>query len=68
MSDKTPFEIAQEERSFMLFCRDCASSQGATGLVKDFDRLLEINQRLINKIVQEKTINEEYIDELEKFI
>lgn len=45
--------LNQEIKSDLSFCRDCAVSQGATGWVKDFDRLLEKNEILNNKLNQQ---------------
>ncbi|WP_285012174.1 hypothetical protein [Lactococcus formosensis] len=45
--------LNQEIKSDLSFCRDCAVSQGATGWVKDFDRLLDKNEILNNKLNQQ---------------
>jgi hypothetical protein len=45
--------LNQEIKSDLSFCRDCAISQGATGWVKDFDRLLDKNEILNNKLNQQ---------------
>lgn len=45
--------LNQEIKSDLSFCRDCAVSQGATGWVRDFDRLLDKNEILNNKLNQQ---------------